>query len=84
LQLPSLIVRFFIIASPQPKTAISSPGSISALSAAIHPVGKMSEIMIACSSETSSGSFTRLNAANGTRAVSVWRPSNPPASSGPP
>ena len=44
----------------------------------------MSETRIAWSSETSSGSFTSPTLAYGMRAFSAWRPSKPPASSGPP
>jgi hypothetical protein len=58
--------------------------SMSASSAPNQPVGKMSEIMIAWSSETSSGSRTMPVCANGMRASSACSPSNGPVGSGPP
>ena len=69
---------------PQPKIATVLPGSISASSAPKYAVGKMSDRTMACSSLTSSGIFTRLAAAKGTRANSACRPSNGPAVAGPP
>jgi hypothetical protein len=42
---------------PQPQIATISPFSISAFSAAIHPVGKISERNNACSSGMPSGTF---------------------------
>jgi hypothetical protein len=44
----------------------------------------MSEIMIAWSSLTVSGSLTRFTLANGTRTRSACMPWSPPASLGPP
>ena len=61
-----------------------SPSRTSASRPPNHAVGQMSDSMIACSSVTSGGSATRPTFAYGIRAYSACRPSNPPASFGPP
>ena len=85
---PAPIIRAEAMANcptgPAPKTATVSPSPTSAISAPNQPVGKMSEIRIACSSLTASGSFTSPTWAKGMRAFSACSPSKEPVASGPP
>ena len=63
---------------PQPQTATVSPSSIFAFSAAIHPVGRMSERNSTSSSSSPSGMTIGPTSEKGTRTYSAWPPGYPP------
>jgi hypothetical protein len=63
---------------PHPQTATVSPGWMLQLSAAMYPVGKMSDRKRTCSSDSVEGTFKGPTSANGTRAYSAWPPATPP------
>ena len=59
---------------PQPHTAIVSPGLMAHDSAAMYPVGKMSDRNSTCSSLRCAGTLIGPTSANGIRAYSAWPP----------
>ena len=63
---------------PQPQIATLSPGRISQLSAAIQPVGRMSDRNSTWSSDSPSGTTSGPTLALGTRTNSAWPPAMPP------
>ena len=69
---------------PRPETTAVSPSPTSAILVPKYPVGKMSESMVASSSEMLSGSLIRPTLANGIRAYSARRPLIGQVSLGPP
>ena len=64
---------------PAPHTATVSPGSMSACSAAMYPVGKMSVRNSTFSSGRCPGTLNAPKSANGTRTYSACPPANPPS-----